>query len=170
MNLIVAVDQCWGIGYKGRLLYSIPEDMQLFKRMTEHKVVVMGLYTFQSLPGAGPLKNRVNIVLADQPGFTHEGVLVCYSLKQLFKLLDSYADEDIFVIGGQMVYELLLDYCSIAYITKVKSIATADRFFPDLDALSHWQLLEQSENKSDAGLCYGFNTYVNLNRARHDLG
>lgn len=30
MNLIVNVDKNWAIGYKGKLLVSIPEDMKFF--------------------------------------------------------------------------------------------------------------------------------------------
>ena len=33
MNVIVAVDKNWGIGYRNKLLVSIPEDM---KRSEEH--------------------------------------------------------------------------------------------------------------------------------------
>ncbi|MCL2486165.1 MAG: dihydrofolate reductase, partial [Oscillospiraceae bacterium] len=38
MNAIVAVDEKWGIGREGELLFSIPEDMRFFKSMTEGKV------------------------------------------------------------------------------------------------------------------------------------
>ena len=41
MNVIVAVDNNWGIGCKNDLLYSIPEDMQFFKDKTNGKVVIM---------------------------------------------------------------------------------------------------------------------------------
>ena len=31
MNLIVNVDSNWAIGYRGKLLVSIPEDMKFFR-------------------------------------------------------------------------------------------------------------------------------------------
>ena len=42
MNLIVAVDEKWGIGCDNDLLASIPGDMQYFKEKTTDGVVVMG--------------------------------------------------------------------------------------------------------------------------------
>lgn len=42
MNLIVAVDKNWAIGYKNDLLVSIPDDMKFFRETTTGKVVIMG--------------------------------------------------------------------------------------------------------------------------------
>ena len=47
MNLIVAVDKNWGIGYQNKLLNSIPEDMKYFRETTTGKVVVMGRKTLE---------------------------------------------------------------------------------------------------------------------------
>lgn len=49
MNLIVAVDKNWAIGYKNDLLVSIPDDMKFF-RETTGKVVIMGKNTLESFP------------------------------------------------------------------------------------------------------------------------
>ena len=42
MNAIVAADKNWAIGYKNKLLVSIPADMKFFRQMSGGKVVVMG--------------------------------------------------------------------------------------------------------------------------------
>ena len=41
MKLIAAVDKNWGIGNKGKLLVSIPEDMKFFRETMTGNVVVM---------------------------------------------------------------------------------------------------------------------------------
>ena len=41
MKLIVAVDKNWGIGNKGDLLVSIPEDMKFFRQTTTGNVNIM---------------------------------------------------------------------------------------------------------------------------------
>ena len=69
MNLIVAADKNWAIGKAGDLIYSIPEDMKYFRRMTQGKTVVMGRKTLESFPNGKPLKNRTNIVLSKNPDF-----------------------------------------------------------------------------------------------------
>ena len=57
MRAIVAVDDKWGIGKDGKLLFSVPADMKFFKEKTTGKVVVMGSKTLKSFPGGLPLKN-----------------------------------------------------------------------------------------------------------------
>ena len=52
-------DRNWGIGYKNRLLVSIPSDMKFFRETTTGKVIVMGRKTLESFPNGMPLKNRV---------------------------------------------------------------------------------------------------------------
>ena len=62
MNLIVAVDENWAIGYKNELLIRIPADMKMFRQETTGKVVVLGRNTLETFPGGQPLKNRKNII------------------------------------------------------------------------------------------------------------
>ena len=40
--MIVAIDKNLGIGFKNKLLKSIPEDLKRFKRLTAGSVVIMG--------------------------------------------------------------------------------------------------------------------------------
>lgn len=40
MRAIVCADKNWGIGYKNRLLVSIPSDMKFFRETTTGKVIV----------------------------------------------------------------------------------------------------------------------------------
>ena len=47
MNLIVAVDNKWAIGYKNDLLISIPDDMKFFRETTTGNVIIMGRKTLK---------------------------------------------------------------------------------------------------------------------------
>ena len=161
MKAIVAVNENWGIGCNGALLYTIPEDMQFFKEKTEGKVVVMGYFTFVDLPGSKPLKNRTNIILFDDPELSVDGALVCNSTEQLFDTLSSYDTDDVFIIGGQAVYEQFFEYCSTIYVTKVEDQKAADRHFPNLDELPNWEITSTSEEKEHEGLKFTFCEYTN---------
>ncbi len=90
MNLIVAVDQNWGIGYQNRLLVSIPEDMKFFRRETNGKVVVMGRKTLESFPNGLPLKNRTNLVLTKNTGYQAKGAVVLHSVEAVLEELKKY--------------------------------------------------------------------------------
>lgn len=161
MKAIVAVDQNWGIGCKGRLLESIPADMKYFRKVTLGKIVIMGRETFLSLPGAEPLKDRINIVLCEDKQFIDKKITICSSLAELFHEIKKYPSDDIFVIGGEMVYTELLPYCTEAYVTRIESIYAADKHFPNLNEDNRWKLVKAGESQSYNQIEYRFTTYAN---------
>lgn len=164
MNAIVSVDRNWGIGCRGDLLFHVPEDMKYFKSMTTGKVVVMGEKTFFSLPGQKPLKDRVNIVLSDNRALVIDGAVVMNSLGEVLEAVKKYNADDVFVIGGQAVYELMLDYCDTVYVTRFQAEKPADKFFPDLDQKAEWKLTAVSEPREHDGLVFTFNRYERARR------
>ena len=161
MKLIVAVDEKWGIGKNGDLLLSIPDDMRFFRETTRRAVLVMGYNTLMSFPGGRPLPGRMNIVLNDTEGVRADGTVICGSIEQLFGFLRDMNSDDVFVIGGGSVYRQLLPYCDTAYITKMRFCGDADTFIPDLDGLSEWSVISESEIKEHEGIKYSFIEYRN---------
>ena len=161
MKLIVNVDEQWGIGLNNKLLFPIPEDLAFFKNVTTGKVVVMGHSTLKSLPDSLPLKNRINIILTKNETLKIKGAITCNSVKLLSCVLSMCHPDDVYVIGGLSIYSQLLDYCDEAYVTKVFSVSPADAFFPNMDKLNNWELVEQSDTKTfnDIGFC--FCRYIN---------
>ena len=163
MNLIVAVSENWGIGKDNNLLFCIREDLMRFKEITLNKVVVMGHSTFKSLPkNRRPLKDRINIVLSRDTDLTIPGATVCYSLGHLYETLKAYDTDDIYIIGGEAVYTQLLNDCTRAYITKVQAVPQADTFFPNIEKLPNWQLVEESETMFFEGLAFSYCLYTNV--------
>ena len=101
MNMIVAVDSKWGIGYGNKLLVSIPEDMKFFRKKTMNHVVVMGRRTLESFPGGRPLKNRTNIVLTRNEDFKPDGAAVVHEIGELMAYLrENCEGQEVFCIGG----------------------------------------------------------------------
>ena len=132
MNLIVAVSSDYAIGKDNKLLFNIPSDLAYFKEKTINKVVVMGEKTYFSLPRR-PLPKRINIVLSDNINFTDANAIIVRSLDELFKELKKYNSDDIFVCGGASIYNLLMDYCKIAYVTKVNASVPADTYIKNIE-------------------------------------
>lgn len=159
MKAIVAVDQNWGIGCKGKLLVSIPADMKFFRATTLGKVVVMGRKTLESFPNGAPLKDRVNIVLTKNPGFSKDGVVVVHNLEELHEELKKYNSDDVFVIGGETIYAQLIDECDTAYVTKIDYAYEADAYFPNLDEKADWEVAVEGEEETYYDLEYYFMTY-----------
>ena len=159
MNLIVAVDKNWGIGFRNKLLVSIPEDMKFFRSQTNGKVIVMGRKTLESFPNGLPLKNRTNIVLTKNPDYQVKGAVICHSVEESMKELKKYPTEDIYVIGGDSVYKQFLPYCNVAHITRVDHAYEADTYFPDIEKLPEWRLTGESEEKTYFDLEFTFCRY-----------
>ena len=159
MKLIVAVDKEWGIGKEGKLLTSIPNDMKYFREKTTGHVVVMGRKTLESFPGGKPLRDRVNIVLTRDESFEREGAVIVHDEEALKEALQPYPEDEIYVIGGETIYRQFIDACDTAYITKIDHVFDADAFFPDIDAMPEWQLVDKSEEQTYFNLVYYFTEY-----------
>jgi dihydrofolate reductase len=159
MNLIVAVDKNWGIGYQNKLLVSIPEDMKFFRSETGGKVVVMGRKTLESFPGGMPLKNRTNIVLTKNPNYQKKGAIVLHSVEEVLEELKKYNSEDIYIIGGDSIYRAFLPYCDVAHVTCIDHAYEADAYFPNIDKMPEWKLTGESEEKTYFDLEFTFRRY-----------
>ena len=160
MRILCAVDLDWAIGYKGELLYKIPQDLKRFKELTKGNIVVMGRKTLESLPGSKPLKDRTNIVVTTCKDYDRYDIITVHTLEDLMKLLSNYEEEEIFLIGGGELIASLIDYCDIAYITKINDRARLkDTAIPNLDKDKEWILVEQSQSYSYDGIEYRYLKY-----------
>lgn len=159
MQLIVAVDRNWAIGYKNDLLVKIPADQRFFREVTTGKVVIMGRKTLQSFPQQQPLKNRTNIVITRDPDFTVKGATVVHSIEEALEEVKDVPTEDVFVIGGATIYEQMMDYCDVAHVTKIDFPYYADTFFPNLDEKEEWIMTADSEEQTYHDLEYYFVKY-----------
>lgn len=159
MQAILSADRNWGIGNKNKLLVSIPSDMKMFREKTTGKVVVMGRKTLESFPNGMPLKNRTNIVLTSNRDYAAKGAVLVYSEEELKEELKKYKDEEIYVIGGESIYRMLLPLCDTVYVTKIDRQFEADTFFPNLDEMDEWEMTEESEEQTCFDLEYRFTKY-----------
>ena len=162
MNLIVNVDSNWAIGYRGKLLVSIPEDMKFFRSETTGKVVVLGRKTLDTFPGGQPLKNRTNIILTRNPNYQVKGAIICHSVEEVLEELKKYNSEDVYIIGGDSIYKEFLPYCDVAHVTRTDHVYDADAWFPNLEEDPAWVLTGESEEKTYFDLEFRFCRYERL--------
>ena len=128
ISLIACVGKNNELGLNGDLVFRIKEDMHFFKTITTGHPVLMGAKTCASLPGA--LAGRTNYVLTHHSNKLPAGFIAVSDLEVFIK---EHQDENIFVIGGAKVYELLLPYADEIYLTEVDANADADVYFPTFD-------------------------------------
>lgn len=117
MNLIIATTPSGGIGYNNKLPWkSLEGDLKRFKDITTNKIVIMGSNTWKSL-NEKPLPNRTNIVVSSKPHESNESTIFVQSIPQLLKIIKSFNQTDVFVIGGSSLINQLKDYIKVIYLT-----------------------------------------------------
>lgn len=159
MNLIVAVDEKWGIGKNNSLLASIPGDMKYFKEHTTGKVVVMGRKTLESMPGSKGLPNRTNFVLTSNKDYQAERAIVVNSEEELFENLKQYDAEDVYLLGGASMYNKYYKLCDKLYITKMQADLGADAFIVNIDKDENYKVISESDDMTENGITYRFLVY-----------
>jgi len=126
---IVAVDRNGAIGKGGKLPWHYSADMKFFKETTTGNAVVMGHNTWRSLKK--PLPNRLNIVLSRKAEIEPQDSLVVLRDVELVLSVAETLDSDLYVIGGEQVYQSFLPYIDKWIVTEVPlTIEDADAFVP----------------------------------------
>ena len=162
LRAIVHADKEWGIGKNNDMMFSLPKDMKFFRETTSGHTVVMGGNTLRSLPNAKPLKNRVNIVLSRD--HVCDECVVVRSFDELKAQLKNRENEEVYIMGGGVIYKELLPYCDEVLVTKVDAVGGADTFFPNLDENPDFVCVAQSDKIDDNGYTIRFTTYKNLKK------
>jgi dihydrofolate reductase len=131
IKAIVAMAENRVIGNAGTIPWHLPEDFKFFKATTMGHAILMGRKTYASI--GKPLPGRKNIVLSRTMPET-PGITVIRSLDELKDLEDKLDDRDLFVIGGEEIYRLLLPSVQELYVTKVPRTIQGDTRFPDFES------------------------------------
>lgn len=158
-SIIVAKSKNNMIGKNNKLLWHLPEDLKRFKELTNYHKIFMGRKTFESLPGV--LVNRKHLILTKDefyPIFNDQVELV-HSLEGFIKD-NKDTEEEIFVIGGGIIYSELMPYCKKLYITEVLKEFDGDTSFPKIG--KEWKLIYKSEEKNYKNLQYIFTEYIRV--------
>lgn len=159
VNLIVAISENNAIGKNGELCFHIKDDLKRFKQLTTGKTVIMGYNTYKSLPN-GALPNRENIVLCESEvkQTITDDVITFPSLEESLKYCNDKNYEDVFIIGGGMLYKYAVEHelVDVMYITKIhETVEDADTFFPTID-YNKWVVKETETKETDSGIKYSF--------------
>ena len=127
MKAIVAMAANRVIGKSGTIPWHLPEDFKFFKATTLGHAIVMGRKTYESI--GKPLPGRENIILSRTMPET-PGITIVRSLEELREPTDG---RDLFVIGGEEIYRLLLPRVQEIYVTKVPKTIEGDTRFPEFE-------------------------------------
>lgn len=158
------------IGNKGEIPWRIPDDMKWFKRLTLglpperaaltapwndvyvpkrgevlRNIVVMGMKTYKQV---GILPGRYNYVLTRQ----HEKLILPSTDVMRYASYEdviTLPENNVWVIGGAEIYELLLPYCNEVFVTHVIDEYEGDAFMPAFEhRYSHQDIIKETKDYS----------------------
>lgn len=144
INIIAAISRNGVIGNGGKIPWNIPEDMRYFKKLTSGNTVIMGRNTFDEIEQ--PLPNRFNIVVTSRPMPYYNNLICVSSFEQALKTAEEKSGE-IFICGGQKIYEQALEYADNLYITYIDREYQGDRFFPKFNQKNYLKELLRKDGE-----------------------
>ena len=158
LSIIVAKAKNNIIGKDNKLLWNLPADLKRFKELTTGHVIIMGRKTFESIGKVLP--NRKHIIFSQNRDLKYddENVEVVHSMLEIKEYIDN--DEENFVIGGAMIYNLLMPYCKKMYVTQLDKDFEGDTLFPKIN--DEWKEVSREKGPEDGinDFEYEYITYI----------
>lgn len=159
LSIIVAKAKNNSIGKNNELLWHLPDDLKRFKKLTSGHTIIMGRKTFESIGRVLP--NRNHVILSQNPDFkvNDPNVKIVHSIDELKVYQD--CEEECFVIGGAMIYHLLMPYVTKMYVTEIDQDFVGDAIFPKINQ-EIWKEVERQVGPEDGEnhFKYEYVTYV----------
>lgn len=134
IHLIVAMTHRHVIGREGRIPWSLPADLHLFRQLTLGQTVIGGRRTFAEI--GHPLDGRLNLVLSRTTDSV-AGLIPCRSLEEALARAEA-AGHEIFCIGGSDLYRQMLPLASRLHISWIEQEYAGDALFPAFP-LADWR-------------------------------
>lgn len=155
ISIIAAVADNMVIGDKNSLPWSLPADLEYFKKTTLGKPVIMGTKTFESIGMALP--NRKNIILSFDKDYKAEGCVVVTSIDEALKQIGE--DEEVMIAGGASVYKQFLPLANRLYLTFIHHDFEGDARFPEFD-MNEWKEVKRIDNEPDDKNPYSYSFVI----------
>lgn len=140
------------IGKENKSICNLNYHKHKLQKETKGNVVVMGRSTFDNL--IINLEDTKKIVLSKKKQFKKEvgnDVQVVDNVLDLIKKCKSLSEKkDVYIVGGESIFNLFVNYADKMYITKIdKTVEDADAFFPKIET-NEWneKVLDNNKEKN----------------------
>ncbi len=154
ISIVVAYAANRVIGLGGKMPWHLPEDLKRFRALTMGHHIVMGRKTWESIGRLLP--GRKHIIVSRQPDYVVPGAIVARTIEEALAARDG--DNEIFVIGGEEIYRLVLPIADRIYATEIKADCVGNTFFPPLD-LGKWVEGSREKGTNAESLAHDFVIY-----------
>ena len=146
LSIIVAKAKNNTIGKDSQIVWDLPADKKRFKEITEGHVMIMGRKTFESLGKVLP--NRKHIVMTENQSLNikDENVQIVHSMLELQQYIED--ENENFVIGGAMIFNLLMPHVTKMYVTELDKDFEGNALFPRINP-DVWEEVSREEGPED---------------------
>ena len=163
--LIAAMSENRVIGRGNRLPWQMPADWENFRKITHDKPFIMGRNSFVAEDRL--LSTYKSVILShhtlkDLPPNCQQA----HTIKESLELLAG--EPEIFILGGQHIFEQTLHIANYLYLTIVHTVIDGDTFFPEFDH-TKWRVMNNTRfSKDDENpFDYSFIEYQRKSRIVH---
>ena len=129
-NIILAIDENFGIGYNNTIPWKSKNNMQYFKNTTKRHILIVGRKTWNSMPQKNILKDR-NVIVVSKTLF-NGNTCITDSLNNALCIANEYRfkDQEVFVIGGAMLYKEAFQHSELkdVHLSRVKGTYQCDTY------------------------------------------
>jgi dihydrofolate reductase len=158
ISLIVAMASNRVIGLGGRMPWHLSADLKHFKKITLGSPILMGRKTFEAI--GRPLPGRDNLIISRNPAYQQTGCQVFTDKDAVIEHVKSRAE--LFVIGGQTLYEMFLPVADNLYLTLIHKSFPGDTYFPEFN-LSDWREVYREDIAEDETVDFSY-SFLKLER------
>lgn len=151
LSLIVAMAKNRVIGANGAIPWRLPNELQLFKRITMGHHIIMGRKTWESIGRLLP--GRTTVIVTRRHDYTVPGAIIAHTLTDAIAKCAN--DDEIFVIGGAELFREALPRADRLYLTVVDATPAGDTFMADIDMID-WRIVSSENHSADEKHAYAY--------------
>ena len=144
ISIVVAMGKNRVIGAAGGIPWKLPNELQLFKRVTMGHHIIMGRKTWESIGRLLP--GRTTVIVTRQRGYTVPGAVVVNSLTAA--MAQCAGDDEVFVVGGGELYREALPLSNRLYLTVVDAAPAGDTLMPEIN-YAQWREISSEQHAVD---------------------
>ena len=167
INIIACVNEDFGLGFKGDLMFHLSTDLKRFKFLTDGGYAVYGRGTYDSLPK--PFNNRCNVIVTkndkfDVPDELKEkyDIVIEHDLERVLNQykFSGHQERTMWICGGNQVYAQAFPFADRVFLTMVHTSGQdADTFFPKQELSKFKETYREKNYDEESGLYYSFINY-----------
>lgn len=160
--MVVAMDQKHGIGRDNKIPWHLKEDLIRLKNLTLGHVVILGRTTYDSMVGyynksGKEMPGKLYVVVTRDASYKPErkNAVAVLSIQDALQKAKEIEQEEVFIIGGQKIFEQTLPLTDRLYLTIIEKDSQADTFFPEY---KDFVKVIEEEHKTGEEFNYTFKT------------